>query len=144
MLIASGYQQTLSAQYHRVCNANLGLQLEYNYLNKYYVDFSSAMIHSAKLAKGHRTAFSPSLTLAWRLSKESFLADSPFLDDLILSVSGSIIHQDIDLASGSGDDKKSFIFMSLFGHKMMDMDGTMVHLGNIQFPYEEKIKISIF
>ena len=108
MLIASGYQQTLSAQYHRVCNANLGLQLEYNYLNKYYVDFSSAMIHSAKLAKGHRTAFSPSLTLAWRLSKESFLADSPFLDDLMLSVSGSIIHQDIDLASGSGDDKKEF------------------------------------
>nr|WP_320058177.1 SusC/RagA family TonB-linked outer membrane protein [uncultured Bacteroides sp.] len=108
MLIAAGYQQTLSAQYHSICNANLGLQLGYNYQNKYYVDFSSAMIHSAKLAEGHRNAISPTLTLGWRLSKEGFLADSPVVDDLMLSVSGGILHQDIDLVTGADDTKKEF------------------------------------
>lgn len=97
MLIASGYQQTISGEYHRISNANLALQLGYNYMSKYYADFGSAVIHSAKLAPGHRNAFSPSLTLGWRLSKENFLADSPVVDDLMLSVSGSILNQDMDI-----------------------------------------------
>ena len=62
MLIANGYQQTISAQYHRISNANLALQLGYNYQQRYYADFGAALIHSAKLAKGHRQALSPSLT----------------------------------------------------------------------------------
>lgn len=99
MLIASGYQQSLSAEYHKVSNANLALQLEYNYLNKYYADFSAAQIYSAKLAEGHRTAFSPSLTLGWKLSNEGFLANSSVVDDLVFSVSGSLLHQDIDVAN---------------------------------------------
>lgn len=98
MLIASGYQQTISSEYHKISNANLALQLGYNFQKKYYADFGSALIHSAKLAEGHRNAFSPSLTLGWRLSNENFLAESSVVDDLLLSVSGSILHQDIDIA----------------------------------------------
>lgn len=98
MLIASGYQQTYSTQYHRTCNANLALQLGYNFQNRYYADFGGALIHSAKLAPGHRNAFSPSLTLGWRLSNESFLAGSSVMDDMMLSVSGSLLHQDIDIS----------------------------------------------
>lgn len=97
MLIASAYQQTYSEQYHRTSNVNLALQLGYNYQQKYYADFGGALIHSAKLPSNNRKAFSPSVTLGWRLSKESFLANSSVVDDLMLSVSGSIIHQDIDI-----------------------------------------------
>lgn len=97
MLVAAGYQQTLSGQYHRTSNVNLGLQMGYNYQNKYYADFGGAVIHSAKLAPGHRNAFSPSLTLGWRLSKESFLANSSVVDDLMLSMSGSILHTDLGI-----------------------------------------------
>lgn len=97
MLIASGYQQSYSGEYHKTSNVNLGLQLGYNFLNKYYVDFGGAAIHSAKLAPGHRNAFSPSLSLGWRLSKESFLEDSPVVDDLMLSVSGSILNTDLGI-----------------------------------------------
>ena len=61
------------------------------------MDFGGALIHSAKLAPGHRNAFSPSLTLGWKLSNESFLADSDVVDDLTVSVSGSILNEDIDL-----------------------------------------------
>lgn len=101
MLIANGWQQTTSGQYHRVSNANLALQADYNYRQRYYASFGGAMIHSARLAEGHRQAFSPSVTLGWRLSEESFLKDSPVVDDLTLSVSGSILNQDIDLVVGN-------------------------------------------
>lgn len=103
MLIANGYQQTVSAQYHRISNANLALQAGYNYQQRYYADFGAALIHSAKLAKGHRQALSPSVTLGWRLSGENFLKDSPVVDDLLLSVSGSILNQDIDLVMGDNE-----------------------------------------
>lgn len=99
MLIAAAYQQTKSGEYHKTSNANLALQLGYNYMSKYYADFGAAVIHSAKLAEGHRQAFSPSLTLGWRLGEEGFLKGSSVVDDLILSVSGSVLHQDIDIAN---------------------------------------------
>ena len=97
MLIAAGYQQTESQVYHRTGNANLGLYLGYNYLKKYFVEFSGAEVHSAKLAKGHRNAFSPSLTLGWKLSNEDFLAGTA-VDDMMLSLSGSILNTDLDIS----------------------------------------------
>ncbi len=98
MLIAAGYQQTQSEVYHRTSNANLALQLGYNYKGKYYADFGAAEIHSAKLAEGHRNAFSPSLTLGWKLSKEGFLSNSSVVDELMLSASGSILNSDLDIS----------------------------------------------
>ncbi|SFE06704.1 SusC/RagA family TonB-linked outer membrane protein [Thermophagus xiamenensis] len=97
MLIANGFQQTESEVYHRTSNANLGLQLGYNFKNKYYSDFGAAIVHSAKLAPGHRNAFSPSITLGWRLSNESFMASSSVIDDMVLSVSASILNTDLDI-----------------------------------------------
>ncbi|MGL4518607.1 MAG: SusC/RagA family TonB-linked outer membrane protein [Phocaeicola sp.] len=96
--LAHGYQQTVSGVYHRISNANLGVQVGYNYQNKYYVDFSGAAIHSAKLAEGHRQAFSPTATVAWRLSKEKFLENSSVVDDLKLTASVANLHQDLDIA----------------------------------------------
>ena len=100
MLIASGYQQALSGQYHKTSSANLAFDASYNYAEKYYAELGLAAIHSAQLAPGHREALSPSLTLGWRLKNESFLKDNDVVDDMMLSVSGSIINQDIDLARG--------------------------------------------
>ena len=97
MLIAAAFQQTIAGTYHRTSNANLGFQAGYNYDRRYYFDFSSAYVHSAKLAAGHRGAFSPSVTLGWKLSNESFLKDSENVNDLTFSVSGSILNQDIDI-----------------------------------------------
>lgn len=101
MLIANGWQQTTAGQYHRISNANLALQASYNYRSRYYAEFSGALIHSARLAPGHRQAFSPSLTLGWRLDKEKLFTESPVVDDMMLSISGSILHQDIDLVLGN-------------------------------------------
>lgn len=96
MLVAAGWQRTESTIYHKTSNVNLGIQFDYDYLNKYYVSFGGAVVHSARLPENNRNAFSPSLTLGWRLSKENFLADSPVVDDLMLTASASILNTDLD------------------------------------------------
>ena len=97
--LAHGYQIQNTGSYHRTSNANLGLQATYNYQHKYYADFSAAAIHSSKLAPGHREAISPTVTAAWRLSKEEFLSDVAWLDDLKLNASYGVVNEDIDISS---------------------------------------------
>lgn len=99
ILLATGHQITESAVYHKTSSANMGLQLAYNYMHKYYIDFSSALTHSAKLAPKKRNAFSPTVSLAWRLSEEDFLKDSPIVDDLRILASAGIVHTDLDFSS---------------------------------------------
>lgn len=103
-LLGWGYQTQNSADeghessdYHRTSNVNLGLRASYNYDHKYYVDFSGALVHSAKLPEGNRNAFSPSVTLGWRLSKEKFMKNVDFVDDLKITASYANLHQDLDI-----------------------------------------------
>ncbi|WP_291528791.1 SusC/RagA family TonB-linked outer membrane protein [Bacteroides sp. UBA939] len=97
LLLAQGYQRTNSGEYHRISNANLGLQANYNYAGKYYADFSMAAVHSAKLPEGNRLGLSPSLTLGWRLTEESFMEDADWLDNLKLTAGYSVLNQDLDI-----------------------------------------------
>lgn len=96
MLVANGFQISESEAYHKTSNANLGLQLGYNYARKYYADFAIATPWSARLPEGHRAAVSPSLTLGWRLTGEHFMEGSIF-DDLTLSASVSDLKTDIGI-----------------------------------------------
>ncbi|MGV8136634.1 MAG: SusC/RagA family TonB-linked outer membrane protein [Mangrovibacterium sp.] len=73
-------------------NANLGLRLNYNYDNKYLVDFSSAYVNSAKLPEGNRGAFSPSLGLAWIIS--SGMSPGSVIDYLKLRASAGLMNTD--------------------------------------------------
>lgn len=121
MLIASGFQQSKSGQYHKNSSANLAFDASYNYAQKYYADFGLAAIHSAQLAPGHREALSPSLSLGWRLKNESFLKNSKVVDDMMVSVSGSIINEDIDIAMVT----IATISIRVFGLLITAMDGMM-------------------
>ena len=86
------------SDYQPVLNTNLGFQAGYNFKRKYYVDFTSALVHSAKLPPGKRNALSPSVSLGWRISNESFFKDNiSFVDDLKFNASYSSINQDIDV-----------------------------------------------
>jgi TonB-linked SusC/RagA family outer membrane protein len=95
-VIGHGFQQTKEETYHKTSNVNLGFDVNYNYDHKYYLHFSSALVHSSKLAPGHRNEFAPTLTLGWNLAKESFL-DGSIFDDLLLSASASQLSEDIDI-----------------------------------------------
>lgn len=97
-LLGHGYQRSLSGEYHRISNVNLGLDLNYNYNKTYYADLSMAAIHSAKLAPGHRDAVSPVMSLAWRLSNEKFMQGTKsWLTDLKLNASYGLINEDLDI-----------------------------------------------
>ncbi|MCC4230270.1 SusC/RagA family TonB-linked outer membrane protein [Zunongwangia profunda] len=97
MLVAGGWQQTFSGEYHRLSSANLGLQLSYDYKSKYYFLFNQGIVHSARFAEGERTGYSPTATVAWKLGREAFLANSSIVDDLELSVSAGILSTDMGL-----------------------------------------------
>jgi TonB-linked SusC/RagA family outer membrane protein len=96
ILLANAFQIGRSAEYHKQSNANLGLHIGYNFDNKYYADFSSALPHSAKLPEGRRKAFSPTLSLAWRLSEEEFMKGGVF-NDLRLKASAGLVNTDLDI-----------------------------------------------
>lgn len=97
MLIAAGYQRSESGIYHKTSNANLGLQVDYNYLSKYYVSLGNALVYSARLPEDNRMAFSPSVSLGWKLTGEEFLKNHPVIDELVLNTSASILHTDLDI-----------------------------------------------
>lgn len=99
MLIANGFQQSLSEVYHKVSNANLGLNLSYNYAGKFYAEFNEALVHSAKFAEGERLATSPTLSFGWRISEENFLKNWSALDNLKLTVSAGILNSDLDVSN---------------------------------------------
>ncbi|MDE6554282.1 MAG: SusC/RagA family TonB-linked outer membrane protein [Muribaculaceae bacterium] len=98
LAVAAGWQRTLSGTYHRTSSANIGFEADYNYDRRYYVDLAVTGVHSSKLAPGHRQAWSPSATIGWRLTGEEFLQDNTAINELMLSASGAILHQDIDIA----------------------------------------------
>ena len=97
ILVANGSQKTESGEYHKISNANLGLDLSYNYDHRYYGEFGLATPWSARLPEGHRAGFSPSITLGWRITGESFMQNQNFFDDLTLSASYSSIKTDLDI-----------------------------------------------
>ena len=75
-------------------NVNLGLRLTYSYKNKYLVDFSSAYANSVKLSKENRRIISPSLALAWVISKEDFMSSVSAIDYLKFRVSATNLNSD--------------------------------------------------
>lgn len=102
ILLAHGYTLAESAVYHAVANANLGLQVSYNYKQKYYVDFTGNEVHSSRLAVGHRDAFSPTVSLGWRISNEDFLSKSDIVSDLKFIASAGILNTDLDYDPNTG------------------------------------------
>ena len=87
------------SSYHRLSNANLVFQAAYNFRHKYYLDFSSAVAHSAKLPEGKRNALSPAVTVGWRLSEESFFRENiSLVDNLKLTASYANLKKDTDLS----------------------------------------------
>ncbi|CAM3939343.1 SusC/RagA family TonB-linked outer membrane protein [Mucilaginibacter galii] len=84
--------------YQPLKNTNLGLQAGYNFRKKYYIDFSGALIHSAKLPPGKRDGISPTVTVGWRLSDEQFFKKNlSFFNNLKLTSSYASIKQDLDV-----------------------------------------------
>lgn len=73
-------------------------RVNYNYDSRYYITFNMRADGSSKFSAGNRVGWFPSASLAWRLSKEPFMAGaSRWLDDLKIRIS----------AGASGNDRIS-------------------------------------
>jgi TonB-linked SusC/RagA family outer membrane protein len=97
MLLANGISINRSRVVQPDNNANLGLQLGYNYDHRYWFDFSGAVVNSTKLPQEERIAFSPTISLAWLISSEDFMTGSAVVDYLKLSASAGILNTDLDI-----------------------------------------------
>lgn len=111
MLLANMFTSTTSGQYHRYANANLGLQVGYDFMKRYFAEVSFAGVHSARLPKGNREALSHSFTLGWNMAKEDFMKGS-FVDDLMLSASYSNLNEDMDVYMSDDFDKNHYLYVS--------------------------------
>jgi TonB-linked SusC/RagA family outer membrane protein len=94
----SGDADNGSGTYQPLKNTNLGFQAGYNFRKKYYVDFSGALVHSAKLPPERRNGISPTVTLGWRISDEGFFKENlSFFNNLKITSSLSSLKQDLDV-----------------------------------------------
>lgn len=91
--VVRGFQYRRTGEYHSESDASIGFNVHYDFAKNYFVDATASIVHTAKLAEGHRNAFSPSITLGWNLAKESFLEGGIF-DNLTLSASASNLAND--------------------------------------------------
>lgn len=78
----------------------LGMRLNYDYKQKYMVDFTSTYTNGYRLAPGHMGGYAPSVAVAWNMSEEDFMKDTKCIDYLKLRASASI--QNIDPTAGLG------------------------------------------
>lgn len=97
MLLANGWQRVNSGSYHSVSNANLGLDLRYDFAKRYFAQFTLSSPYSAKLPDDNRLGFSPSASLGWNISNEDFFNKDGFISSLMLSVSASDLKEDVDI-----------------------------------------------
>lgn len=70
--LSNGYEEQARAGY-------LG-NVNYSYDDKYILELSGRYDGSYKFARGHRWGFFPSVSLAWRISRENFWKDSSWLN----------------------------------------------------------------
>lgn len=57
-------------------NQGVASQFRYNYLGRYFIDFSFGYTGSENYADGHRWGFFPSVSVAWNLADEPFIRNN--------------------------------------------------------------------
>lgn len=93
ILVANGFTQTFSGEYHKTANANLGLNVAYNYQHKYFAEAAISVVHSARLPKNNRQGLSQSYTLGWNVLS----SPNSVFDYFRVSASASDLKTDIGM-----------------------------------------------
>ena len=92
--LISGFTQTKSGQYHKTANANMALDVAYNFAHKYYAEAALSLIHSSRLPENGRKGLSQAYTIGWNIAKDW---DNENVDYLKLSASYSNLKTDIGI-----------------------------------------------
>ena len=81
---------TTTSQYTKSSMMSYFGRLNYKYNEKYLLTASVRADGSSTLAEGHKWGYFPSAAAAWRLSEESFIKSTPWLNNLKLRASWGI------------------------------------------------------
>ena len=73
---------------------NTSFYTHYGYKDKYFADLSVVASASNKLAPGHQWSISPTVGLAWVMSKENFMKDLSWINFMKLRASFGVINTD--------------------------------------------------
>lgn len=73
---------------------NISLYTHYGYKERYFADLTLVASGANKLAPSNRWGYSPTLAVAWVLSKEGFMQNISFIDFLKLRASAGLINRD--------------------------------------------------
>lgn len=93
-LIYSYEMKERNGQNNTFYRQNIAGYFHYGFNERYFADLTLMTSTSNKLAPGHKTAFSPTLSAAWLISKEDFMKQVDFIDFLKLRASLGIINND--------------------------------------------------
>jgi len=145
MLLAAGFKGRQTGAFHDSTYSNLGFQFAYNYAHKYYFDFSSAVVNSAKLAVGNRLGFSPTVNVGWVLSDEEFLKGSNVVDRLKVSATAGIINSDKDFENYFLYDQKysSTAYFSWYDGTYVNRATTISRCENKNLTYAKRKEVNI-
>ncbi|MEQ8552593.1 MAG: SusC/RagA family TonB-linked outer membrane protein [Cyclobacteriaceae bacterium] len=155
LFVAGGFQIATLGQYHKTSNANLGLNLGYDFKNKYYAEFSGSLIHSARLPEDNRRAISPTASLGWRLSNEGFLSGSSVVNNLMLNVSAGILRTDLDIVNPEENGDDFYLYQNIYSQTSgvyytwkdgLNNNSTDSRRGanpNMTFPQREEVSVGI-
>lgn len=106
-------------------------RVNYGYANKYLLTLSARVDGSSKFAVDNKYAFFPAAALAWRISEESFLSGSDFVQELKLRTSfGRTGQQDFEpyewrtLFESSNYGGNPAVFLSQLGNDQLKWETT--------------------
>jgi len=105
------YQSSLYSQFARV---------EYNYADRYLLNATIRRDGSSVFYTGRQYGYFPSVSVAWRLSQESFFKDISFIDDLKLRYSWGKLGS----ASNVPGTNPFSLYASNVGRSFYDINGT--------------------
>ncbi len=108
-----------SLSHHSDSRMSVFGRVNYNYKQRYYVTFNMRADGSSKFAPGSRVGYFPSVSLAWRASKEDFMkaASKRFLDNLKIRAS---------IGSSGNDRIANYSYLSTLGKVYYAQDGNSI------------------
>ena len=86
-LISAAATRTSSQTSTKANLASFFGRVDYNYANKYFVEFSIRADGSSRFGTNHQFGYFPAIGAAWRLKEEDFLKQSDLISDLKLRAS---------------------------------------------------------
>ena len=126
--LATGEVSTLTGGVDEYALAGLFWRFTYDWKSRYLFEINGRYDGSSRFLKGHRWGFFPSVSAAWRLSEEPFMAQvKPVMNNAKIRISyGSLGNQNIgyydyyQTVDTKGNMSYTFDGQSLAGHAVVD------------------------